>query len=183
MARVPDLKPDELSDVQRKVAAEIAAGRGGVVRGPFALWLRNPELAGEASRFGSLLRVGTSVPRRLSELAILITARHWTAQYEWYAHETAARDAGVADDIIEAIRHRRAPAFKAADEAAVHAICTELYQTKAVSPATYETAKAALGQQMLIELVTIATFYAMIAMILVTFEAPLPEGAATPLPA
>lgn len=183
MARVPDLKPEELSDLQRAVAAEIAAGRGGVVRGPFALWLRNAELAQQASRFGALLRLGTSVPRRLSELAILVTARHWTAQYEWYAHEDAAREAGVADDVIEAIRHRRAPAFKADDEAAVHAICTELYETKAVSAATYERAKAALGQQMLIELVTIASFYSMVAMVLVTFEAPLPEGAATPLPA
>lgn len=183
MSRIPDLAPEAMNEDQRRIAAKIAATRGGVVRGPFAIWLRHPKLAEQAEAFGSHLRLGTAVPRRLSELAILVTARHWTAQYEWYAHEAAAREAGIADPIIEAIRHRRAPAFEAADEACVWRLCNELYQTRDVSEATYATARDTLGEAMLIELVTIAGFYAMVALVLKSFDAPLPPGVAPPLPA
>jgi 4-carboxymuconolactone decarboxylase len=181
MARVPDLKPEEMSERQKQLAAEIGGPRGGVVRGPFAIWLRNPELVDKANQLGNLLREGTSVPRRLSELAILVAARHWTAQYEWFAHEQQALDRGVARDVVEAIRARKTPSFAKADERATYAICHEMYENKKVSDATYKAAVDTLGQQMVIELITIATFYAMIAMFLVTFEAPVPGGA-KPLP-
>lgn len=182
MARVPPLKPEEMTDEQRRLAAKIAGPRGGVVRGPFALWLRNPRLVDKADELGNLLREGTSVPRRLSELAILVTARHWTAQYEWFAHERQAREVGIADAVIEAIRHRRKPSFDKPDERIVYDLATELYESKKVSDATYAAAVQALGQMTVIELVTIATFYAMIAMILVTFQVDIPEGEAPPLP-
>jgi 4-carboxymuconolactone decarboxylase len=181
MARIPDLKPEEMSERQKQLAAEIGGPRGGVVRGPFAIWLRNPELVDKANQLGNLLREGTSVPRRLSELAILVTARHWTAQYEWFAHENQALDQGVAKEVVEAIRARKAPSFAKADERVTYAICHEMYENKKVSDATYKAAVDTLGQQMVIELITIATFYAMIAMFLVTFEAPVPGGA-KPLP-
>ena len=182
MARIPALKPEEMTDAQRLLAQQIAATRGGVVRGPFAIWLRNPALVERANALGDFLREGTSVPRRLSELAILVTARHWTAQYEWYAHENQARELGVSDATIEAIRHRRRPSLDKKDEQAVYDLVSELYEKKSVSDATYKAAVASLGDTMVIELVTIATFYAMIAMVLVAFEAPLPEGAKPPLP-
>jgi 4-carboxymuconolactone decarboxylase len=181
MARIPDLKPEEMTERQKQLAAEIGGPRGGVVRGPFAIWLRNPELVDKANQLGNLLREGTSVPRRLSELAILVTARHWTAQYEWFAHEQQALDQGVGKDIVEAIRARKTPNFAKADERVTYAICHEMYENKKVSDATYKAAVDTLGQQMVIELITIATFYAMIAMFLVTFEAPVPRGA-KPLP-
>ena len=182
MARVPDLKPEEMTAEQKRLAAKIAGPRGGVVRGPFAIWLRNPALVDKADELGNLLREGTSVPRRLSELAILVTARHWSAQYEWFAHEQQARDQGISDAVIDAIRHRKPPRLDKPDEQAVYDLVHELYETKQVSDKTYAAAIATLGQTMVIELVTIATFYAMIAMILVTFEAPLPAGAKPPLP-
>jgi 4-carboxymuconolactone decarboxylase len=121
------------------------------------------------------------VPRRLSELAILVTARHWTAQYEWFAHEHQAIEQGVSKEVVEAIRARKRPSFAKPDEKAVYDICHDLYEAKKVSEATYKAAVDTLGQQMVIELMTIASFYAMIAMFLVTFEAPVP-GDARPLP-
>jgi 4-carboxymuconolactone decarboxylase len=181
MGRIPDLKPEEMTERQKQLAAEIAGPRGGVVRGPFAIWLRNPELVDKANQLGNLLREGTSVPRRLSELAILVTARHWTAQYEWFAHEQQALDQGVTKDVVEAIRARKTPNFAKPDERVTYAICHEMYENKRVSDATYKAAIDTLGQQMVIELITIATFYAMIAMFLVTFEAAVPGGA-KPLP-
>lgn len=181
MPRIPDLKPDEMTERQKQLAAEIGGPRGGVVRGPFAIWLRNPDLVDKANQLGNLLREGTSVPRRLSELAILVTARHWTAQYEWFAHEHQAIEQGVAKDIVEAIRARKTPFLPKADERLVYALCTELYEKKKVSDDTYAEAVKKFGQQMVIELMTIASFYAMIAMFLVTFEAPVPGGA-KPLP-
>ena len=181
MARIPDLKPEEMTERQTQLAAEIGGPRGGVVRGPFAIWLRNPALADKANQLGNLLREGTSVPRRLSELAILVTARHWTAQYEWFAHEHQAIEQGVSSEVVEAIRHRKRPSFVKPDEKAVYDICHELYEAKKVSDATYRAAVDTLGQQMVIELMTIASFYAMIAMYLVTFEAPVPGGK-LPLP-
>ena len=183
MARIPPLKPEEMTPEQKRLADKIAGPRGGVVRGPFAIWLRNPALVDKADDFGNLLREGTSVPRRLSELAILATARHWTAQYEWFAHEKMALDQGIAKDVVEAIRNRQRPTFAKKDEQAVYDLVTELYEKKAVGDATYAAAVQALGQQTVIELVTIATFYAMIAMFLVTFQVDIPDGAKPPLPA
>jgi 4-carboxymuconolactone decarboxylase len=183
MPRIPDLKPDEMSAEQRRLAEEIGATRGGVVRGPFAIWLRNPALVDLANKFGSFLRTGTSVPRRLSELAILVTARHWTAQYEWHAHENQAREAGITDGVIEAVRGRRRPTFAKQDEAVVYDLVHELYEKRAVSDQTYKRAIDTLGQLMTIELVTIASFYTMVALVLVAFEAPLPAGTKPPLPA
>ena len=182
MSRIPFLKPEEMTERQRAVGAAIASARSGVLRGPFAIWLRNPDIAEGADRLGNLLREGTSVPTRLSELAILVTARHWTAQYEWFAHERRALAAGVPRETVEAIRNRKRPALSRRDEQVTYDLCTELYETRAVRDATYQAAEAELGQMMLIELVTIATFYAMIAMVLVTFQAPVPEGEALPLP-
>jgi 4-carboxymuconolactone decarboxylase len=181
MARIPDLSPEDMTERQRKLAHDIAATRHGVLRGPFAIWIRNPDLVERANAVGNFLREGTSVPRRLSELAILVTARHWTAQYEWFAHEQQALDAGVPQTVVEAIKARKRPSFADDKDRIVYALTTELYENKRVSDATYSAAEAALGRDMVIELVTIATFYAMIAMVLVTFEAPVPGGK-LPLP-
>jgi 4-carboxymuconolactone decarboxylase len=108
------------------------------------------------------------------------TARHWTAQYEWFAHEKMALDQGISNDVVEAIRNRRRPQFD--EKKAVYELVTELYETKAVSDPTYGAAVQALGEQTVMELVTIATFYAMIAMFLVTFQVDIPGGATLPLP-
>ena len=182
MSRIPDLDPAALSPEQQRLRAQIAGARGGVFAGPFAIWLRNAGIADKANLFGNELRINGRLDRRLFELMVLTVARHWSAQYEWFAHERAALDAGLAADVVEAIRHRQPPPFQADDERAVHGLVAELNETRAVSDATYAAALDALGLDLLIELVTSAGFYTLVAMMLQAFDAPVPGGA-TPLPA
>lgn len=184
MARIAKLEPGEMSERQRTLALEIGASRGGglAVGGPWGLLLRSPELCARAASFGTMLRDATSLPKRLSEIAIAMTARFWNAQFEWYAHAPQALRAGVSRKVIEAIRDRRRPSFEHRDEAAVYDYLNELYGTKRVSDKTYEALIAEVGSQAAIELTTVAGFYATIAMLVVAFEADLPEGVAPPLP-
>jgi len=181
MARVPDLDPALLTTEQRRIHDEIAGPRGGVVRGPFALWMRLPALADRANQFGNALRLEGTLDRRLFEMMILLVARHWSAQYEWYAHEEAARKAGLADAVIEAIRAGRRPDPMQDDEAVVHDLVTELGRTRDLSQASYERGVATFGLERMIELMTATGFYTMVAMMLKAFDAPVP-GDARPLP-
>jgi 4-carboxymuconolactone decarboxylase len=184
MGRVAKLKPEQLSERQRRLAAEIGGTRGGGLSlgGPWGLLLRNEELCERAARFGTMLRDGTSVPKRLSELAIAISARLWTAQFEWMAHAPQALKAGVSPDVIEAIRDRRRPAFQRPDEAAAYDFITELYEKRRVSDRSYEALVAQIGAEAAIELTAIAGFYSTVAMLLVAFEVDLPPGVEPQLP-
>ena len=179
MARITPPNPDQYTAEQKVLAERIAASRGGV-RGPYAIWIKNPKLADCVDGLGKYARFDTSLPQRLSELAILVVTRHWTAQYAWQAHEKIARKEGIADSAIDAIRHRRTPTFAAKDEQAVYDFVHDLLERKLVSATTYEAARAALGEAALIELVTIAGYYSLVSMTLNAFEAPIPEGV-TPL--
>lgn len=181
MARVPDIPFEELTDAQRRVYREIAAPRRGNVRGPFALWIRNPDLADRANQFGNALRVHGKLEKRLFELMVLLVARHWSAQYEWSVHEQAALDAGVSREIVEAIRIGRAPAFIREDERLIFDVVSEINNTRTLSEPTYERAVAALGVDLLIEMVTGIGFYSTIAMVVNVFDAPVPDGS-RPLP-
>jgi alkylhydroperoxidase family enzyme len=102
------------------------------VRGPFAIWLRNPKLADAADKFGTTLRNG-DLDQRLFEIMVLVVARHWSAQYEWFAHERHARECGISPDVIEAIRHRRKPTFERDDERLVYELVTEMNETRTLS--------------------------------------------------
>lgn len=185
MARVPELREEQLSERQRKLATLIGATRGGdlAVGGPWGLLLRNEELCARAEALGTMLRDNTSVPKRLSELAIVITARHWTAQYEWNAHAPHAAAAGVSEDVIEAIRLRRRPKFTRRDEEAVYDFFTELYEDKKVSDKTYKGLIAEISQEAAIELTGVAGFYSIVAMLIVGFEVDVREGQSPQLPA
>lgn len=178
--RVPDIPLSELTPEQKRLHAEIGGARGGVVRGPFAIWLRNPAIADRANQFGNVLRHG-KLDRRLFELMILIVARHRSAQYEWFAHEKTALSVGLTREVIEAIRFRQAPAFARDDERLVYDVVTELNTTHTLSQSTYDRAIAALGLDHLIELVTAQGFYTMVAMMLNAFDAPVPNDE-RPLP-
>ena len=181
MSRVEYLKPEELSPEQKRVFAEIAGPRAGAVRGPFAVWLRTPRIADAANRFGNALRVEGKLDKRLFELAILVIARHWTAQYEWFVHEKDALAAGVSSEVIDAVRHRRVPSFAKADEKLVYDLVTELHDTRTISQASYDRAIAALGLDLFIELITTVGFYTTAAMMINAFDALVP-GNARPLP-
>ena len=181
MARVPDLLPERLTPQQKRIHDEIAGTREGTVRGPFAIWLRLPEVADQANQFGNALRLNGKLDKRLFELTVLVVARHCSAQYEWFAHEQAALKIGLSADVVESIRARRRPAFAQADEALVYDIVSELSETRALSQSAYDRGVAALGLDLMIELVTAAGFYTMVAMMLNAFDAPVPGGK-RPLP-
>jgi 4-carboxymuconolactone decarboxylase len=127
MSRYREISPAEMSPAQKRVHDQIIAGKRGRFGGPFELLIRAPEICGLASQLGEHLRWGTSLPDRLSELAIITTARFWRAQYEWYAHAPLAETAGVPSAAIEAIRTDGTPLFIAKDEALVHRICSEIF--------------------------------------------------------
>ena len=176
MARVPDIAPEEMTLEQRRVYNEIGGARGGVVRGPFAIWLRNPEIADRANQFGNVFRVGGKLDRRLFELMVIVVARHWSAQYEWFVHEKHAIEAGLAEDVVNAIRTRSQPEFVREDERVVYDIISELNETRTLSEPAYERGLGALGLDLLIELIAAAGFYTMVAMTLNAFDAPVPGG-------
>lgn len=176
MARVPDVRPEEMTAEQARVYQEIGGARHGLVRGPFAIWLRNPEIADRANQFGNVLRVGGKLDKRLFELMVLVVARHWSAQYEWFVHEKNAIEAGLAQNVVDAIRTRSAPEFAREDEHVVYDTITELNETRTLSQSAYDRALAVLGLDLLIELIAAAGFYTMVAMTLNAFDAPVPGG-------
>lgn len=179
MARLP--MPETLTVRQQEVLDAITAGPRGGARGPFAALLRSPELCERAQLLGAFCRFGTSLGPRLSELAILVTAREWTAQYEWYAHARLAREAGLDEEIIEAIKARKRPESMAADEAAIHDLSAELYATKRVSDATYERAVSEVGETGVVETIGIMGYYCLVSMALNVSGVELPEGEPEPL--
>jgi 4-carboxymuconolactone decarboxylase len=176
MTRVPDLPLEELTSEQRRIYDEIAACRNGVVRGPFPIWLRVPLIADRANQFGNALRVHSKLDKRLFELMVLVVARHWSAQYEWFAHEKSALKEGLSSEVVEAIRNRHPPEFVRKDERLVYETITELLEKRTLSQPSYDRALAALGLDLLIELITAAGFYMMVAMMLNAFDAPVPDG-------
>jgi 4-carboxymuconolactone decarboxylase len=181
MSRLPALTPDQLSPEQKRVHDEIAGARSGSVRGPFAFWLRIPRIADAANQLGNSLRLEGKLDRRLFELAILVIARHWSAQYEWFVHEKAALAAGVSREVVEAVRQRQVPSFSRSDEQLAYQVVDELQQTRMLSQASFERAHAALGADQLIELVSVIGFYTTAAMMINAFDADVPGGA-RPLP-
>jgi 4-carboxymuconolactone decarboxylase len=181
MARVPDVPFEELTAEQRRIHNEIAGARSGSVRGPFALWIRNPALAERANQFGNVLRLHGKLDKRLFELTVLIVARHWSAQYEWYTHERAALKAGLSAEVVEAIREKKPPEFAREDERLVYDVVSEINEKRTLGQASYDRALAALGLDLLIELIATTGFYSMVAMTLNAFDAPVPGGI-RPLP-
>ncbi len=179
--RFKPLSLQEMTPEQRRVAEAILAGPRQSLSGPFSALLYSPELGDRAQRLGEHIRFGTSLPPRLKELAILITARHWSAQFEWYAHHRFALEAGLDPAIPAAIAHGRRPEAMQQDEAAVYDFCTELLGTKAVSDATFQAATDHLGTPGVIDLVGTMGYYGLVSMILNVNRYPLPEGVA-PLP-
>jgi 4-carboxymuconolactone decarboxylase len=181
MSRLPALTPDQLTPEQKRLHDEIAGPRGGSVGGPFAVWLRIPRIAEAANRMGNSLRLEGKLDQRLFELAILVIARHWSAQYEWFVHEKAALTAGLSREVVEALRHRKVPRFPRDDEQLVYDVVSELQETRTLGQAGFDRALAALGRDLLIELVSVIGFYTTAAMMINAFDAPVPGGA-KPLP-
>jgi len=179
--RFPPLTPDQMTPAQRQVADAIASGPRGGLRGPFQAWLRSPALADRLQKVGEHLRFSSSVPRRLNELAILITARAWDAQFEWYAHHRLALEAGLEPAVAADIAEGRRPASMRADEAVVYDFCTELRATRRVSDATLAAVLGLLGEQGAIDLIAVSGYYDIVSMTLNVAEVALPDGQPPPL--
>ncbi|MEX1022892.1 MAG: carboxymuconolactone decarboxylase family protein [Dehalococcoidia bacterium] len=182
MGRLEPLDMEQMTAEQRSTAEAIIAGPRGGLRGPFEPWLRSPILADRAQRLGEFCRFNTGLPPHLSELAIIITGRHWAAQYEFWAHARMAREAGLPEDTIEAIRTGREPAFRDDSERAIYTLVTEYFETHRVSDGTYRQAVDALGERGVVEVVGIVGYYGLVSMTLNIFEVSVPEGVEPPLP-
>ncbi len=182
MARIAFPAFDDLTPEQRRVHDEVVRTRGKLY-GPLRAALHNPELADKWQQLGELLRYRTSLLPRLSELAILVTARHFDCQFEWHAHEAPALAGGLAPAVIDAIRHSRRPYFANRDEELIYEYSTVLQQTHFVDDARYQAVLAHFGTLAIVELTALLGYYAMVAMTLNAHEIPLPTGTANPLPA
>jgi 4-carboxymuconolactone decarboxylase len=180
MPRLPDIDVADLDEQQKRVHDAIAKGPRGKVEGPLRVWLNSPAFAERAQALGAFCRFGTSLPPRLSELAILVTGAYWRAGFEWFAHAPIALEAGLDPAAVEAIRTGAEPALGKADERAVYAFSRELLMERRVSQATYELAERALGRTSLVDLVGILGYYGLISMTINAFEVPIPETAKDP---
>jgi len=179
--RFPRLSPDRMTSLQREVAAEISAGPRGEVRGPFIALIHHPELARNIQRLGEFLRFDSVLPPALLEMAVLITARRWSCQHEWYMHEKLARKAALEAHLIEALAQGRRPDPMTATQAAVYAFCSDAHATGRVTDPGFETIRAEFGIEGVLELIALNGYYTLMAMVLNTAGMPLPDDAAPPL--
>jgi 4-carboxymuconolactone decarboxylase len=193
--RMPVLTQDQLTPDQAKLVKALLAGpRGGggevtpavvanlMANGPFNAWARSPDLGDRLQKVGEYIRYGTSIPLRLNEFAILITARHWTSQYEWYAHLPLGLKAGLDPRIAAELAQNQRPVNMKEDEAAVYEFCTELHRNKNVSDATYAKAMALFGEKGVMDLIGVSGYYTAVSMTLNVAQVKLPPGQPDPLP-
>ena len=175
--RMPTLKPEQLTDEQKKAAAAFAEGRGYAVRGPFGVMIRSPEVMLRAKAMGDYLRFKSTIPPKLNELAICITARQWAQNYEWQAHRAIGEKAGLDPAICDAIAEGRRPESLDADEQLIYDFCTELHQNRSVCDTTYARALKRFGEQGIIDLTAVNGYYTFIAMVMNVARTALPAGA------
>jgi len=187
-AQTPRFKPlveSEMSEAQLKAVREVASGPRGRLDpdGPSALLLRSPELMSRTQKVGEYLRFNSSLPRRLNEFAILITARQWNAQLEWFVHQPLAVKAGLAPAVAADLAQGKRPTGMTDDEEIVYQFCKELHETKTVSDPIFKAAVDKFGERGVIDLIGLTGYYTMLAMVLNVAKQPLPNGAPPPLPA
>lgn len=167
---------EHLNTQQQAVHDAIAAGPRGGVRGPLAIWLHRPVLAERAQSLGEYCRFDSALEPRLSEVAILVTARFWGSEFEWLTHKKSALAAKVSPRAIEAIRCGEVPVDLQPDEMAVHDFALRLHAQRTVDEKTYQRAASLLGDVGVVDLVAILGYYTLISMTLNVFEVPIPEG-------
>lgn len=181
--RVPILEEDSLTPAQRALLDSIRSsprGASTTIRGPFAVFLHAPAFGELAQQLGGYCRFKTGVPPRLSEFAILVTAKLWRAQYEWFAHVPQAERAGVKPETVRDLHKGRMPKAAPKDERAIYDFIHELYKTRRVSDKTFERVRALLGDSATVEFVGILGYYALISMILNVFRMSPPQGETLP---
>lgn len=189
--RFPVIQPEQMNAEQKKLFETIISGPraqnyGGEAAkrvlsgGPFNAWLRSPEVGLKLQDVGGYIRFNSTIPKHLNELAILVTAREWTSQYEWYAHKVLALKAELDPKIIDAIAAGKRPENMKEDEAAIYDFCTQLHRNRKVDDAAFNRVKALFGEQGVIDLVIVSGYYVAVSMTLNVAQVPVPDGS-TPL--
>jgi 4-carboxymuconolactone decarboxylase len=183
VSRLRNLRQDELGPDGKRVWEQIVASRGesafdghGGLAGPFNAYVHAPGVGGHLSELGAAVRFGTSVERRLAELAIITVAARWQAEYEWSAHARMAREHGVAAQVVEAIGAGTEPPFTADDERAVYNVVSQLTETGQVQQDAYDAAHRVLGDAGLVELIATCGYYTLVSYLLNAFTVPPPDG-------
>jgi 4-carboxymuconolactone decarboxylase len=176
--RLPLLPAEAMTEEQRAVMAEILAGPRKGSQGPFKAMIRSPGLMRHAQKMGAHVRFESVIPPRLNELAILLTARRWTAQFEWYAHYKLAMEAGLDPAVAAAIQRHERPATMHADESEIYDFCQPLLDTGSVPDAAYAAVLTRFGERGVIDLVGAVGYYSFVSMVLNVDRTPLPEGVA-----
>ena len=188
------LQPSEMTQPQKDLVKSIASGprasvsgsaansSDGTVGSPFNVFLRSPELGDHLQKVGSYIRFKSTLGMRLNELAILVTARHWTSQYEWFAHHRLALQAGLDPKIADDIANGRRPTTMKPDEEAIYNFSSEMHSAKQVSDATYKAVLDRFGEQGVMDLIAVNGYYSLVSMVLNVDRTPIPGGGKPPLP-
>jgi 4-carboxymuconolactone decarboxylase len=191
--RFPILQPDQMNADQKKLLEALLVGpRGGgntspeaiqkmLRSGPFNAWMRSPDLGNRLQNVGEYIRYRTSLPVRLNEFAILITAREWTSQYEWDAHYPLAMKAGLNAKVADELALGKRPSAMSDDEAAVYDFCIQLHRTRNVDDATFNRARALFGERGVVDLIGVSGYYTAVSMMLNVAQVMPPEGVPLPL--
>ncbi len=180
--RLKELMPADMTPEQKRVAESIQSGpRGSGLRGPFNALLRSPDLCDVVQKVGAYIRFSSSIPAKLNELAIIITGRHWTAQYEFYAHRKLALEAGLRPEIADAVAEGRRPDGMDPDETLVYEFATSLLKTGEMPDALYKRASDRFGERGVMDLTGACGYYSIVSMVLNVAQVPLPAGEKPPL--
>ena len=174
--RFKPLEWDEMTPAQKTMMEHLFAGERRGAGGPFNVLLRSPEMGDLAQQFGASMRFHSSLPKKLNEMAIIITARHWTAQYEWTAHRKAAAEAGLSESIIQAIAAGKRPSSMDPAETVVYNFGNELLNTKQVSDPMFKAAVDKFGERGVVDLIGVMGYYQLVSMLLNVDRYPLAPG-------
>lgn len=179
--RFAPLEWEDMTVEQRTMVEDVLAGPRPGLGGPFNVLLRSPEMGDMAQELGAYARFNSVLASNLRELAIIMTARFWVSEFEWYAHKRAALGAGVSQEVVDAIVAGTRPTEATREESVVWGFTNELLRTRRVSEPTFEAARELLGERGVVDLVGTVGYYGLVAMLLNVDEYPLPDGVAPEL--
>ena len=180
--RFKPLTYEQLTSEQKTLVEHLLAGERGGLNGPFNVLLRSPEMGDAAQKLGAQLRFHSTVPPKLREMAIIMTARYWNSQYEWYAHHRLALQSGLSPAIADAIQAGKRPGTLQPDEEIVYNFCNELLNSKRVSDATFQAAIDKFGERTVVDLTGLVGYYNFVSMILNIDRYPMPDNVKPELP-
>lgn len=181
--RLGPMAERDMSDAQKAAVKSIMSGPRGHMGGPFSALLRSPELMNRVQKVGEYLRFQCPIEKRLGEFAAIIAARHYSQQFEWWAHYRQAVEAGLKPEIGDAVREGRRPTGMRDDEEVLYDFLTEALKNNGVCDVTYARAVKQYGEAGIIDLLAVAGYYGLLALVMNVARTSVPEGPALPLPA